>query len=83
MRVNMTVQPLLNTPLRKALLYVTRRDPLAEFRQEQRIFFRAKQPAQVKPVLNPGDGIAANGQAALFAALAHHPHFAGVQVEVF
>ena len=58
--VNVAVQPLLNAPLRKALLHVTRRDPLAEFRQEQRIFVGAKQPAQVKPVLNPGNRIAAN-----------------------
>ena len=51
--VNVAVQPLLNAPLRKALLHVTRRDPLAEFRQEQRIFVGAKQPAKVQPVLNP------------------------------
>ena len=34
-------------------------------------------------MLNPGNRIAANRQAALFAALTHYPHFTGLQIEVF
>ncbi|MNH26412.1 hypothetical protein D3C79_864650 [compost metagenome] len=34
-------------------------------------------------MLNPHHRAAANRQASLFAAFAHHPHFAGLQIEVF
>ncbi len=79
----MAVQPLLDPPLGKAFLHVSRRDSLPKLREEQGIIFGAKQAAQIEPVFYPRHGVTANGQAALFAALAHHPDFAGIQIEMF
>ena len=83
MRVNVIIQPLFYAPFGKAFLHITRGDTLAQFRQEKRVVFATKQVTQIKPVLNPRYGVATNRQAALFAAFPHHPHFAGLQVEVF
>jgi len=83
MRVNVIIQPLFYAPFGKAFLHITRGDTLAQFRQKKRVVFATKQVAQIKPVLNPRHSVATNRQAALFAAFPHHPHFAGLQVEVF
>ncbi|MNE63725.1 hypothetical protein D3C80_1590950 [compost metagenome] len=82
-RMDVAVQPLLNAPLGETFLYVARRNSLPKLREKQRIFLCAKQPTQIQPVFNPDHRVAANRQASLFAAFAHHPHFAGIQIEVF